>query len=83
MMLLTEGLRRRGERKAVGGRVGVGGVLSQVEAPGLTMMPAVQGLRRSTAHTRKVQASTTLMASRNQCRRPMYCSQKRKGYPLG
>lgn len=45
----------------------------------LTMMPAVQGLSSSRAQTRKVQASRMLMASRNQCRRPMYCSQKRKG----
>ncbi len=49
----------------------------------LTMMPAVQGLSRRIAQTRKVQASTTLIASRNQCLRPMYCSQNRKGYPLG
>lgn len=49
----------------------------------LTMMPAVQGLSRRMAQTRKVQANTTLIASRNQCLRPMYCSQNRKGYPLG
>lgn len=49
----------------------------------LTMMPAVQGLSRRIAQTRKVQANTTLIDSKNQCRRPMYCSQNRKGYPLG
>lgn len=47
------------------------------------MMPAVQGLSRRIAQTRKVQASTTLIDSRNQCLSPMYCSQNRKGYPLG
>lgn len=45
----------------------------------LTMIPAVQGLSRKTAHTRKVQASTRLIDSRSQWRRPTYCSQKRKG----
>ncbi|KAL0606751.1 NANOG neighbor homeobox [Plecturocebus cupreus] len=37
------------------------------------------GFRRKTAHTRNVQANTTLMNSSSQWRRPMYCSQKRKG----
>ena len=45
----------------------------------LTMIPAVQGFSRKTAHTRNVQASTTLMASSSQWRRLMYCSQNRKG----
>lgn len=43
------------------------------------MTPAVHGLRRRMAHTRKVHARTMLMDSRNQWRKPMYCSQNRKG----
>lgn len=42
-------------------------------------MPAVQGLRRKRAQTRKVQASTTLMDSNSQWRRLTYCSQNRNG----
>jgi hypothetical protein len=49
------------------------------ELRGPTMMPAVQGLSRRMAQTRNVQASTTLTARRNQCRKPMYCSQNRNG----
>lgn len=49
----------------------------------LTMMPAIQGLNRRMAQTRKVQARAMETDSRNQCLRPMYCSQNRKGYPSG
>ena len=49
----------------------------------LTMSAAVQGLSSSRAQTRKVHSSRMQTASRKQRRRPRYCSQKRKGEPLG